>query len=127
MAYIDLDYYKNTYGGVDPGDDIELQKLIDRSCDIIDMITRNNIVDFDNLNVLIQDCIKKATAAQTEFLVINGESYNDSGEVKTSKIGSFSYSKDMSKKSNPMKDSIAPMVYTYLSKTGYTYGGVATC
>jgi len=127
MAYIDLDYYKNTYMGADPDDDILLQKLIDRSIDIIDDITRHRIVDFDNLNPLIQELIQKATAAQTEFLVLNGEGYNDSGEVKTAKIGSLSYSKDMSRKSNPMSDSIAPMVYTYLSKTGLTYGGVANC
>lgn len=127
MAYIDLDYYKNTYKGADPQDDDELQKLIDRSIEIIDMITRNRIEDFDNLNALIQAPIQKATAAQTEFLVLNGENYNDSGEINTAKIGSFSYSKNMSKASNSMKDSIAPMAYTYLSKTGYTYGGVANC
>lgn len=127
MAYIDIDYYKNTYKGADPGDDILLQKLIDRSIDLIDMITRNRIVDFDNLNALIQAPIQKATAAQTEFLVLNDESYNDSGEINTAKVGSFSYSKNTSKSSNAMKDSIAPMVYTYLSKTGLTYGGVANC
>lgn len=127
MSYIDLDYYKNTYGGADPGDDIELQKLIDRSCDIIDMITRNRIVDFDNLDTLIQECIQKATAAQTEFLVLNGENYNDSGDIKTAKVGTFSYTMDMSKRSNSMADSIAPMARTYLDKTGYLYGGVATC
>lgn len=127
MAYIDLDYYKNTYLGVDPNDDTELQKLIDRSEDIIDLITRDRIEDFDDLNSLIQDQIKKATSAQTEFLVVNGENYNDSGEINTAKVGSFSYSKNLSKSSNPLKNSIAPMVYTYLHKTGYTYGGVATC
>ena len=127
MAYIDLDYYKNTYKGADPDDDMELQKLIDRSIDIVDMITRNRIEDFDNLNALIQAPIQKATAAQTEFLVLNGENYNDSGDIKTAKVGSFSYSGDMSKQSNSMRDSIAPMIYTYLHKTGYIYGGVANC
>lgn len=125
--YIDLTYYKDVWSGVDPQDDVELQKLIDRSEDIIDMITRNRIVDFDNLHTLQKEAIQKATATQTEFLVLNGETYGDSESVSTAKIGSFSYSNNASNKTNNMSGSIAPNAKSYLAKTGLLYGGVANC
>lgn len=129
MAYIDLDYYKNTWMGADPGDDTELQKLIDRASDIIDMLTRKRILDFNDLNSIQQDYVQKATAAQTEFLVSVGENYNTDGSINSVKVGSFSYSEGSQnqKPSNSMAQSVSALAREYLSFTGLSYGGVATC
>ena len=89
MAYIDIDYYKNTFVGSDPDDDTLLQKLINRASDQIDMKARYSI-DTDEWHSMQEKFIKKATAAQVEFLVENGEVYNNSGSPESASLGKFS-------------------------------------
>lgn len=128
MAYITIDYYKNEWLGLDPEDDAELQKLINRASDIIDFLTRNRILVFDDLNIIQQDNVQKATAAQTEYMVNVGENYNTDGSIQSAKIGSFSYSEGGDQKSsNSTKQSVSSLARQYLSVTGLAYGGVATC
>ena len=127
MAYIDLTYYKDVYMGTDPDDDVELQKLINRASDIVDILTRYRIIDFDSLADFQKTNVEKATAAQTEYLVSVGENYNTDGSVQSVKIGKFSYnegggSSDPSK--NSMSESIAPLTRQYLFPTGLAYAGV---
>lgn len=75
MAYIDADYYNNVYKGTPVSDPVFLDRLINRASDSIDHITNYKLegVDFDKLAPFIVRQVKKATAAQVEFLTINGE------------------------------------------------------
>lgn len=126
-AYIDIDYYKNTWMGTDPDDDVLLQKLINRSSDIIDFLTRNRITDFDALYSIQQDNVKKATAAQTEYLVSVGENYNTDGSIQSAKIGNFSYTEGAkgAEPANSMDQSVSKLARQYLAVTSLAYGGVA--
>lgn len=75
MAYIDADYYNNEYKGTPVSDTTLLDRLINRASDQIDHIINYKLegVDFDKLAPFIKKQVQKATAAQVEFLAINGE------------------------------------------------------
>ncbi|EJQ55098.1 MULTISPECIES: hypothetical protein [Bacillus cereus group] len=75
MLYIDVDYYNNEYKGTSVSDTSLLERLIARASDQIDHIINYKLegVDFDKLAPFIMKQVKKATAAQVEFLAINGE------------------------------------------------------
>ncbi len=75
MPYIDVDYYNNEYRGTPVSDASLLDRLISRASDQIDHIINYKLegVDFDKLAPFIKKQVKKATAAQVEFLAINGE------------------------------------------------------
>src|SRR5690554_8196516 len=70
MAYIDAEYYVNVYKGVDAGDDLD--RYIERASDLVDQVTGYKIADLSALHPRIQELVKKATAAQVEFYVLNG-------------------------------------------------------
>ena len=91
MAYITLDYYKTDYLGIDPSDDTQLMRYIARATDYVDLLTDQNIVDFDDLEAYQQKAVKKATAAITEYFVENGDVFSESGSSSES-IGSWSKS-----------------------------------
>lgn len=93
MSYIDLDYYKTTFVGNDPGDDTELTRYISRASDMIDLYTDFKAQDFDNLETYQQTAIKQATAYQTEYLVENGDVWTESGSATSEKVGSWSVNK----------------------------------
>ncbi|MBJ8031417.1 hypothetical protein [Bacillus cereus group sp. N21] len=75
MPYIDVDYYNNEYRGTPVSDVALLDRLISRASDQIDHVINYKLegVDFDKLAPFIKKQVKKATAAQVEFLAINGE------------------------------------------------------
>lgn len=74
MAYIDADYYNNDYEGTPVSDVALLNRMIKRASEQIDSIIDYKLqgVDFTKVAPFIRDQVKKATAAQVEFLAING-------------------------------------------------------
>ncbi|MCL2575133.1 MAG: hypothetical protein FWE33_01745 [Defluviitaleaceae bacterium] len=60
MSYITEGYYRRTYKGRYCGED--LRKLLDRACDLVDILThgRINALGFGNLTKYQQGIIKKA-------------------------------------------------------------------
>lgn len=75
MAYITKDYYTKTYYGIDAGS--EFDRLAARASDDIDLATMGQIA-IEELSLQQLALVQKATAAQVEFYVINGDTFNDS-------------------------------------------------
>src|SRR5690606_41745130 len=70
MAYIDATYYQDVFKGIDAGDDLD--RYIERARDLVDQVTGYKIRDFEALAPLIQEQVKKVTAAHVEFYVPQG-------------------------------------------------------
>lgn len=73
MSYIDSAFYKNVYLGQDAGTDFARLEM--RASDDIDNMCNGFI--FDKLEDWRKELVKKAVAAQVEYYVVNGETYND--------------------------------------------------
>lgn len=129
--YITSEYYRYDYMGVPCADDTELTRLIKRATEAIDGLTHYRIVSygFEKFPPFIQGQIKKATAAQVEFLSTNGEL---AGSVVESSggftIGKFSEQASASKgvPGSNIGDRYALTVIDYLTPTGLLYSGVRT-
>ncbi|MEC2212645.1 hypothetical protein P9G44_18365 [Bacillus paralicheniformis] len=133
MAYITPDYYKNDYLGAPAPSDEELNRYIKRASDIIDEVTSYRLYGgkFDKIPDIIQDIVRKATAAQVEFYVVKGGAAEvDAGEgsnMDSVSVGSFSYSGGSGgADSNSGRDAgrISPAALSLLSTTGLLYRGV---
>ena len=85
VAYIDVEYYNNTYKGVDAGDDLD--RYIERASDLVDQVTGYKIADLSALHPRIQELVKKATAAQVEFYVLNGGPEGPEGDQGPQGVG----------------------------------------
>src|SRR6476659_10197394 len=92
MDYITPEYYTIDYMGVPVNPPEDLPRLIRRASAAIDTITHYRIVNygFSNFTPFIQEQIKKATAAQVEFLSTNGEL---AGSVSDGSGGGFTIGK----------------------------------
>ncbi|PFW65285.1 hypothetical protein [Bacillus sp. AFS075034] len=129
MAYIDADYYNNEYKGTPVPDETLLERLINRASDQIDHITNYKLqgVDLDKLAPFIMQQIKKATAAQVEFLAINGETASTVSEGGGGfSVGSYSEN-GMSagaQEAPSYYDRYAITVVDYLRPTGLLYSGL---
>lgn len=115
MAYITLDYYKTDYLGVDPGDDTELSRAIARASDDVDMQTMHGIVLAD-LTTEQLAMVQKATAAQAEYYVKNGDTYNEGASAGSERIGS--YSRGGAASSSGGATVFAPRALGYLEQSG---------
>src|SRR5690606_13188923 len=128
VAYIDADYYTNIYRGADAGDDLE--KYIERASDLIDQVTGYKIRDFDSLPQFIQEQVKKATAAQVEFYVMQGGDEDvNAGNTDFARVAidSFSYSVGSERgtsNSNRDEQRVSPATLAYLEPTGLLYRGL---
>lgn len=117
MAYIDFNYYTNTYKG-EPVEEADFPSLSERASEIIDSLTCFKIGDISNITddfILTQ--IKKATAAEVEFISLNGGYINESGNMS---LGKFSYSGTSS--NNNLN--ISTLIFSYLAPTGLLYRGL---
>src|SRR5690554_5133909 len=129
VAYIDAEYYNNTYKGVDAGD--ELDRYIERASDLVDQVTGYKIADLSALHPRIQELVKKATAAQVEFYVLNGGAEGVDGSTDGSfsqvSIGAFQYQSGRINQQIPagkQEHRVAPAALAYLEPTGLLYQGV---
>jgi len=124
MGYITAEYYNDTFMGSDAGDNIH--RLIDIASDTLDHVTGYKLQGKDletDYNDFIVEQVKKATASQVEYLVLNGgvESLH-SGEYSQVSLGNFSYNESEGKSEKPSM--ISTMMLRYLSPTGLLYNGV---
>ena len=119
IGFIDLDYYNDIYHGETATDD-ELTKLIIRATDDINAKCNWQIDDIGDYAVIIKNLVYKATAAQVEWYVLNGNTYNDDtiGDVTVSK---FSYSGTIKGSS---KNNLCSRANMFLEQTGLTFRGV---
>lgn len=129
VAYIDAEYYNNTYKGVDAGDDLD--RYIERASDLVDQVTGYKIADLAVLHPRIQELVKKATAAQVEFYVLNGGPEGVDGSTDGSfsqvSIGAFQYQSGRINQQIPagkQEHRVAPAALAYLEPTGLLYRGV---
>src|SRR5690554_4264947 len=128
VAYIDADYYTNVYKGADAGDDLD--RYIERASDLVDQVTGYKIKDFDSLPQFIQDQVKKATAAQVEFYVMQGgdEDVNAGNtDFARVQIGSFGYSTGSERgmiTESKAERRVSPATLAYLEPTGLLYRGL---
>lgn len=129
MPYITPEYYIDEYKGADAGEDLD--RYIQRASDMIDQVTNYALygVEFERLAQFIQDQVKKATAAQVEFYVVQGGSEevdagtHDAGQVR---VGSFSYggSSRSGASSQVGTSRISPTALGFLEPTGLLYRGI---
>lgn len=129
MAYIDADYYNNVYKGTPVADTSLLERLINRASDQIDHIMNYKLqgVDLEKLASFIMQQVKKATAAQVEFLAINGETSSTVREGAGGfSVGSYSENGMSAGASDApgYYDRYAITVVDYLRPTGLLYTGV---
>ncbi|MFS0776255.1 hypothetical protein ABC255_09635 [Neobacillus sp. 3P2-tot-E-2] len=122
MAYIDYTYYSDNYKGTAITHD-QFIVLSERASDVIDQVTSYGLhgADFSELAPLIQSNVKKATAAQVEYMAIQGGELSIHGGSPTSvNIGNFSY-----QASNQEQPIVSPAAMNYLKPTGLLYRGVS--
>ncbi|KGL44487.1 hypothetical protein [Listeria newyorkensis] len=129
MEFIDSEYFLAEYVGVEISAE-ELQRLIPRASRDIDRFTRYAIsrTGFDNLVEFQRDRVMEATAAQVEFLFLNGETASvvDSGAGSSVRIGNYSEGGGSGgNASNSGKVVLfANNIYEILAPTGLLYAGV---
>ena len=123
IGLISLDYYKNTYYGEDPDNDTELTKLIIRaSDDVTAFCLWNNLDGLEDFNDVVKNCVFKATAAQTEWYVLNGETYNNDDSTSVS-ISKYSYGGNTKANANGVQ--LCQRALLYLEQLGLDYRGVS--
>lgn len=83
LAYVDFEYYRDTFKG--KLDQEIIEKLLEEASDDIDKLTYGRIrkKGFDNLTEFQQDRVKKAICYQAEFI-------STYGEYLSSPLGGFS-------------------------------------
>ncbi|PGA79591.1 hypothetical protein COL94_28665 [Bacillus wiedmannii] len=129
MAYIDADYYNNDYEGTPVSDVALLNRMIKRASEQIDSIIGYKLqgVDFDKVSPFICDQVKKATAAQVEFLAINGVTSATVSEGGGGfSIGAYSENGMSAGAADAPShyDRYAITVVDYLRPTGLLYAGL---
>jgi len=120
MSYITQTYYDDTYFGVDAG--TEFNRLAARASDDIDIATRYQIVVAD-LTAAELAMVQKATAAQLEFYVQNGDPYNEPESAGSEQIGSFQRSTGYQQRKSPA--ALCPRAVAYLEQSGFMNREVA--
>lgn len=127
MPYIDAEYYNNEFQGEPASSTEELDRLIDRASDLVDQATSYKLhnVDFSKLPLFIQDQVKKATAYQVEYYIVNGGASEvdagTDGSMTSVTVGAFSYSGGGSEPLNGSARNISrlsPSALGCLSSTG---------
>lgn len=134
MPYIDATYYNETYKGKSAADEPALAVFLDRASDIIDQLTHYQIATatggLTSFSLFVQNQVKKATAAQAEFLIVGGDMAANTGQDGASNvsIGSFSYSKGAAsgQAQNNARSAArtSPAVIEYLKPTGLLFAGI---
>ncbi|SDY13288.1 hypothetical protein [Eubacterium barkeri] len=117
MAYVDVNYYTETYRGtVLIGDDMAVK--LDRASDQVDVLTFNRIVGrgFDNLTDFQQEQVKIAVCAHADFTEEYGTYFNSPLSGYSAGSLSVSFNSDAVVNYNGVQTSRE--AYGYLQKTG---------
>ncbi|MBU8773189.1 hypothetical protein [Cytobacillus oceanisediminis] len=128
MPYIDKAFYTDVYMGT-PIDEGAFPRLLERACDTIDHLTNYALVglDLDTMHQVIQLNVKKAVAAQLEYLSLSGEgAVHGESTANNISIGNFSYSEGQ-KQSGLSREQrmISPATVSFLRATGFLNRGVS--
>lgn len=132
MPYITVDYYRNEYSGTPVDDDEMLNRMIKRASDVIDQIIHYKLegIEFDQVVPFIKKQVMKATAAQTEFIAVYGEtSSNVMVETPVMQVGKFRYGLLRGGKTEggtSVDPSFSHGAIKFLEPTGLLYSGVST-
>lgn len=116
MPYVDMSYYKDTFGGtIIP--DVSLTNKLDRASDQVDSLTFNRIVGkgFDSLTEFQKDKVRKAICIHADFV----EQYGDYIDMPLSGFSAGSISVNFNaQKINGV--TTTQEVINYLNQTGLT-------
>ncbi|MGH0601147.1 hypothetical protein [Bacillus mycoides] len=132
MPYINADYYRNGYSGTPVDDDEMLNRMIKRASDVIDQMIHYKLegIDFNQVAPFIKKQVMKATAAQTEFIALYGEtSSNVMVETPVMQVGKFRYGLLRGGKTEggtSVDPSFSHGAIKFLEPTGLLYSGVST-
>ncbi len=131
MPYITADYYRNEYSGTPVDDNEMLNRMIKRASDVIDQMIHYKLegIDFDQVAPFIKKQVMNATAAQTEFIALYGEtSSNVMVETPVMQVGKFRYGLLRGGKSEggtSVDPSFSHGAIKFLEPTGLLYSGVS--
>jgi hypothetical protein len=131
MAYIDYTYYTETFKG-EPITKEQFERLVERASDLVDQMTTYGLqgVDLTQAAPIIQNNVKKATAAQVEYMASQGGGMSIHGGAPASvSIGNFTYSEGGNRGQGNLtreQQMVSPAVIAYLKPTGLLYRGVST-
>lgn len=129
MAYITSTYYNDTYKGTSIADDAELDRLIKRASDLVDLITGYKVKKsengLDDFHQFVQDQVKLSVASVTEHFIMNGgyEAVMGSDDFNNVSVGGFSYTLNAS---NGKKVDVPERAIMMISSTGLLYAGIDT-
>ncbi|MEI8095882.1 MAG: hypothetical protein WCG80_16855 [Spirochaetales bacterium] len=119
MPFVDAAYYLKTYFGTDPGQGLE--RLIARASDDVELACPAGIVLAD-LDATQLTLVKKATCAQVEFYVSNGDTFNEPERAGSVSIGAFQQTVGYQQRKSPA--SLCPRAMAYLEQSGLIYRAV---
>ena len=123
MGYITEEYYNEVYKGT-PVDESELSVLIERASEIIDSMAVYSI-DMDKLPEFACELVRRAVAAEVEYLDENGGvSALSGGNIAQATLGKFSYSRGTSGAFSVSGMPVAPMSISLLEKAGLLKRGL---
>ena len=120
MAYATKTYYRSTYIGRPCAVDATLEAWLARASDDIDLETGFGFV-YADLTVVQQTLVQKATCAQAENYIVNGDGIDIFNSVS---IGSFSLSGGDKRES---QKGICENANRFLIAAGLGFRGVPVC
>ena len=119
MAYINEMYYISQYMGSDL-DFSKFKMLAELASDVIDIMTHGKSAAFSEQE--LPEAVKKAVAAQVEYLACQGEEKAYTGFPKSGiskeTIGSYSYEKSSGTPVSVGGIPISPLAVSYLDSEG---------
>jgi hypothetical protein len=120
MSYADVDFYKNTFFGIETDDNI-IEKFLIRASDIIDLYT-NYTIDIDKLTEKQLVILKRANCVQAEMFIRKNDTELDYNSMS---LGSFSISNSSK---NDKKIVIDSLTKHYLFCAGINLSqGIVVC
>lgn len=118
MSFADLTYYRDTYNGRTVSDDDELQRLLDRAAQDLELYLGETITltDYETDQ---QTALKNANCAQAEYMSVNGDGLDSFDSFS---LGQFSISSKSSAQS--MIGGLSKRAYQYLLIAGLSFRGI---
>lgn len=121
MAYVTESYYTSTYFGTSAGTDFNRLAArasddITAQCPIQNKDATGEVLDLSLLTIRQLALLQKATCAQIEWYVNNGDDYNDGGQVGSFQIGAYSQQKNLTQQR--AAGALSPRAQAYLEQSG---------
>lgn len=126
MAYIDKVFYDEVYFG-EPVDAAQFNKLAARASESVDQLTNFEIAaaGLDTFPPIIAERVKKAVAAQVEFLAAAGATATNYQKTTAQSVGIGKFSVTPGGSVSGLNgSSVSSGMITHLSSAGLLYAGV---